>query len=514
MQIPEEKTEPLEIPEIHKYSPKQRKQYLTIGTIAGILILAAMAFLIPTQMKASEINKSLDLGEQYLTVGKYEEAILAFDKVIAIDAKNVSAYEGKGGSYLGLDNYPEAEAQLETAKSINFTDNGKVMMADVYVNTKRKDQGLALVDEVVNNQPEATKTIILITDFYNQIAEYNKAIEILEKKIAATSDQQELKKLYDELIPTYVKAGKSETEIFALLEKAAAATGDQSYIQNKDSYVIKNPTFSLAPGEYQSEQSLGINKSNPANKVYFTLDGTAPTPASPEFITPISLKSGKTTIKMIEVNEKGFMSPIQEGTFTVSSAIDVFPRIVDGGSYSFEPNGTLINYVHTLANPTASSELPPQGNYTFYAAQGDDRSISTPWIEGKGDSGIGEYIEFTVDKSDNDAIYATSSHNENDEIEKPLRVTKIWISNGYNRSDDSFQRNGAAKILKVYIDGVHSYNFNLEKVRDKQEFSITPYTIDNSSVFRFEIADVYPGEGDGTYDTAISEFDFYNEVKR
>uniref|UniRef100_UPI003594047D tetratricopeptide repeat protein n=1 Tax=Acetobacterium sp. TaxID=1872094 RepID=UPI003594047D len=121
----------------------RKKMFFIIGLIGGVCILVVSGFLIMNQMNISQIEKNLELGEKYLEEGKYEEAILAYDDVIKIDQKNVLAYEGKGATYLGMANYSEAESQLETAKSIDFTDNGKVLMSEVYINTDRKDQGMA-----------------------------------------------------------------------------------------------------------------------------------------------------------------------------------------------------------------------------------------------------------------------------------------------------------------------------------------------------------------------------------
>lgn len=251
----EEKTEELGGASTPSPNKDRKKIFLFIGVIASFFILAGMAILIPPQMKASEISKSLELGEKYLEEGKYEEAILAFDNVIAIDTKNVTAYEGKGASYSGLDNYTEAEAQLETAKSIDFTDNGKVLMADVYVNTDRKEQGLALVDEVVNTQPEATKTIILITDVYSQINENTKTIELLEKQIANTKDKKELTKLYDALIPICVKVGKSDAEIKILIDNATSSIGEYT-----NTFYQKYAYYAPIIEEYRREEASGFSK--------------------------------------------------------------------------------------------------------------------------------------------------------------------------------------------------------------------------------------------------------------
>lgn len=325
----EEVTETLDIAESTIGIKKSKKLYVVLGVVAGLVILGVMSVLILSQMKNSEMNKALDLGEKYLEEEKYEEAILAFDEVIAIEPKQVAAYEGKGASYLGLDNYLEAETQLETAKAIDFTDNGKVLLADVYINTQRKDQGVALIDEVLKKEPSETKTIIQITDLYNQINEYAKVIDLTEKQIANTQDKEELKKLYNQLIGAFVKAGKTEAEILALLERAANATGDQSYIQKKESYIVKKPSFNLAPGEYQGAQTLEIIKGNAADKVYYTIDGTEPSLVTSEYSAPIPMQPGEFTVKLLEVNEQGVKSPIIAGTYIIK-ANWLIPDVLQG----------------------------------------------------------------------------------------------------------------------------------------------------------------------------------------
>lgn len=273
----EEVTEELGNTKSSTENRKSKKRFLILGVMAGVVILGVMTYLILSQMKTAEINKALDLGEKYLEDGKYEEAILAFDDVIAIDAKNVSAYEGKGATYFGMDNYTEAEAQLETAKSIDFTDNGKILMADVYLKTDRKDQGLSLVEEVVKNQPDDTKTVIQITDLYSQINENTKSIELLDQQIANTKDKGELRTLYDTLIPICVKAGKSDADIKAYLEKAASSIGEytNAFYQN---YALYAPILE----EYRK---AGANKFSP--KVINSLPDVTQTFSPYEYKEPL-----------------------------------------------------------------------------------------------------------------------------------------------------------------------------------------------------------------------------------
>ncbi|WP_373481746.1 chitobiase/beta-hexosaminidase C-terminal domain-containing protein [Acetobacterium sp.] len=316
-QLDIEPTEQLTDESLPVQDKHRRKRFLIAGVAAGVLILAVLAFLIPTQMKASEINKSLDLGEKYLDEGNYEEAILAFNDVITIDDKQVKAYEGKGEANIGLKNYTEAETQLEAARAISETDNGSVLLADVYLNTNRQDQGKTLLDGVISNQLSDTRVIVHASRLYGALNDYATMLDLLEKKIADTKDKNQLKKLFDELIGAYVKAGKSEAEIITILERAAEATGDSSYLDKKASYSVKKPAFNLASGEYQGAQNLEIAKGAPVDKIYYTLDGSEPGITSTEYTAPIALQPGEITVKIIEVNETGVKSPVQENKYSI-----------------------------------------------------------------------------------------------------------------------------------------------------------------------------------------------------
>ena len=60
-----------------------------------------------------QLKDYLDLGMKYLAEENYEEAIIAFEKAIALDPKNLPAYEGIADAYKGQDNYEKAAEYLE-----------------------------------------------------------------------------------------------------------------------------------------------------------------------------------------------------------------------------------------------------------------------------------------------------------------------------------------------------------------------------------------------------------------
>lgn len=75
------------------------------------------------------------------------------------------------------------------------------------------------------------------------------------------------------------------------------------------------PTFSPAPGMYLCVQKVSI--SDPGSTIFFTTDGSTPTPSSPQFSGPIPV--GKTeTIKAIAVSSSG-QSTVATATYTCAT---------------------------------------------------------------------------------------------------------------------------------------------------------------------------------------------------
>ena len=69
------------------------------GILAVLMLLAVLCgggFLLYSRQPSVRIRRYLNLGMKYLAEEKYDEAVLAFEKVISIDPKRFEAYEGMG----------------------------------------------------------------------------------------------------------------------------------------------------------------------------------------------------------------------------------------------------------------------------------------------------------------------------------------------------------------------------------------------------------------------------------
>ena len=157
-------------------------------------------------------------------------------------------------------------------------------------------------------------------------------------------------------------------------------------------------------------------------------------------------------------------------------------NVVDGGCSWYCGGG---NY-----HVSASSELTAQDHNTYTAKSANDLSYLTAWVEGREDSGIGEYIEYSFRNNS-------------------PRVTSVIISNGYMKSDKAWKDNNRVKSLKLYVNGKNFGILALTDTRTDQTFKIGTlgHNEDGSDlVLRFEIIEVY--KGDKYDDTAITEIYF------
>ncbi|WP_081827978.1 tetratricopeptide repeat protein [Oribacterium sp. FC2011] len=104
---------------------------------------------------AQKIQKQLELGNKFLVDLDYEQAILAFNKVIEIDPKNTDAYMGLGDAYYGeaknAGDYSSADTLYTSATEnygivINLTGDG----TGTTVNDKSLDEINQSVREILN----------------------------------------------------------------------------------------------------------------------------------------------------------------------------------------------------------------------------------------------------------------------------------------------------------------------------------------------------------------------------
>ena len=76
------------------------------------------------------------------------------------------------------------------------------------------------------------------------------------------------------------------------------------------------PTFSPAGGTYSSTQTVAISDSTPGAIVYYTTDGSNPTPSSPVYTAPLIVSTTK-TLKAMAISTGASASDVSLGAYTI-----------------------------------------------------------------------------------------------------------------------------------------------------------------------------------------------------
>lgn len=92
-----------------------KKNRIIIIVVLLVIGIAGILGFIIYNTPSNRLARQLDLGAKYLGEQNYEQAVVEFDKAIAIDPMNERAYIGKAEAYVGMGDYEQAAATYATA---------------------------------------------------------------------------------------------------------------------------------------------------------------------------------------------------------------------------------------------------------------------------------------------------------------------------------------------------------------------------------------------------------------
>jgi peptidoglycan/xylan/chitin deacetylase (PgdA/CDA1 family) len=168
--------------------------------------------------------------------------------------------------------------------------------------------------------------------------------------------------------------------------------------------VMTTPTIAPTPGTYPSGTAISIATSEPGAVVYFTLDGSLPSPGSKRYggsvrLGPETTSNGRMRLRAIAVSPSGRRSAVAEADFQRARGVAIRFRKPDAWSsallhfWGTEPDGLATRWPGQAMSPQGDgwygAELPGQtsANLVFNdagGAQTQDFSVSAPdaWFVG------------------------------------------------------------------------------------------------------------------------------------
>jgi glucosylceramidase len=136
----------------------------------------------------------------------------------------------------------------------------------------------------------------------------------------------------------------------------AAASGYSNSTVASGTYtfpVTATPTFSPTPGTYYPSQAVTIGDTTTGATIYYTLDGSTPTPSSAQYSAPINV-TATTTIKAFAIAPGNLQSAFIAGTYTISNVSAVSIVLSTDDQKSLMAAQPSINFTSTLPAPTAN----------------------------------------------------------------------------------------------------------------------------------------------------------------
>jgi hypothetical protein len=186
-------------------------------------------------------------------------------------------------------------------------------------------------------------------------------------------------------------------------------------------------------------------------------------------------------------NQKGI--PASTSTSTTAAA-GAAGAPTTAGSQSGPSVSTTTTEPPVMVRPKAtvsSSALKGTSTASFQATNLVDGDLTTAWIEGAKEAGLGEWVRF--------------------EFSEPTLLAKIEIANGYQKDTSTFAANPRVRLLSIQFSSGATYLVELYDTPDFQ--SIVPAG-EAIEWIKLVIVSVYPGKSNE--DTALSEVRLYKQV--
>jgi len=304
---------------------QQFKLFVMVGICATFLIALFVCGAIYASVNNSYSHQK-NRGNQYYADGRYEDALLCYEKALLIDeTKEASVYLAMGDTYMAMEDYDKAIECYN--KSINAApDNVPAYRALIgyYVERNDYDSIDALRSNVTSDQVLSVfdEMIVPAPLFSLDGGSYN-GIRSLEINVAGN-----LPVYYtlDGASPT-VTAGiryNGAIELPIGETKVTAVTYDES----KNEYsrqVFSTYHIEIAPpegveaspdpGVYGEEISVTLTAADEDLKIYYTLDGSDPTEESMLYTQPIIIPPGECTLSSVVYNSYDIPSEVRRFTY-------------------------------------------------------------------------------------------------------------------------------------------------------------------------------------------------------
>ncbi|OPY55832.1 MAG: von Willebrand factor type A domain protein [Pelotomaculum sp. PtaU1.Bin035] len=229
----------------------ERKKHLWLGIM---LLLLSIAVYAGCGQSGAKVDTQLETAVKYLSEGKYEEAVLAYNGVFKIEPNNLAAYKGLGKTYALLGNSDEAEKTYR--QGIYFVDDKeqlKLCLAGLYIDKKSYGQAGEAYYELIRANPGC---IPAYEGLARLLIAQGRIEEAISRLLECASKNADKERSFSLLAEVYIKAGDRDNALKAINKSLEISLNQQAAYElieklfNKDwQRVIEQGTRSQAENQ-------------------------------------------------------------------------------------------------------------------------------------------------------------------------------------------------------------------------------------------------------------------------
>ncbi|MEW6573249.1 MAG: tetratricopeptide repeat protein [Bacillota bacterium] len=168
----------------------------------------------------------MELAVKYLSEGKFEEAVLAYNEVLKIDPKNLPAYKGLGKTYALQGKYDEAEkVYLKGLTVVEDKPQLKICLAGLYVDENKTEKAQKIYNELIKADPNYLPAYEGLMALYLSQGKTDQALGLLSRCVEINKDNE---RGYSLLAEAYLEAGNKEEALKAVVKSLDISLNQQA----------------------------------------------------------------------------------------------------------------------------------------------------------------------------------------------------------------------------------------------------------------------------------------------
>ncbi|MEW6573233.1 MAG: tetratricopeptide repeat protein [Bacillota bacterium] len=194
------------------------RRFISTFIIMAAVIAVFAAGCGGTQARA---KKELELAVKYLSEGKFEEAVLAYNEVIKIDPKNVAGYKGLARTLVLQDKFDEAEAVYQKGLDlVRDKDQLKLCLASLYIDQGRIGRAEETYRELIQTDPHYLPAYEGLAKLLFSEGNFEEAISLLKEGI---SENPYDPRGFSLLAEMYMRTGAQDDALNAAIKSLAVS---------------------------------------------------------------------------------------------------------------------------------------------------------------------------------------------------------------------------------------------------------------------------------------------------